>query len=365
MHSAELSWVLHRAYASPDSSHSPPPDSSDAITLARKLDVLGRIASRIPGSRLLLDLGTTGLQAALADRSAAARQALRILRSSDRVSQVAARNGIPIVFLKGAALHLSNRTGVASRPASDVDVLVPRQLALAFHRTLMTSGFSPLGPSRSEHHLQPLAEGRDPPVEIHLEIPGCTVPDIAGSVVLEDLARHGLLERIPSLPGDSFVPAASFLAAHAIVHGLVDHGFGADRYPPMRMLGDVADCRDSFMKISQFVGNSVSRGEIIAVIELVEFLVSGRQPPTSSATGRLLAHVVSGSIDTDYRNALRLRQMLHLLRTGSLSTIRTKTEGRFPGLYPLPGIPGIRNAVMQLWQLLLAELRVRQRQLPG
>jgi hypothetical protein len=364
-----LAWVLARAFAAPDFEVPRPTDPPHALSLAQDLDLLGRIASRIPDQTLALELGAPGLMSAIAERRRVAASTLRILRTAGRVAEIAAGAGLPVAFLKGTALHLTGHALVSARSASDVDVLVPGGRARDLQHALVAAGFEPRGTTRSLHHLAPLGQRGDPWVEVHLEIPGCVVPGSDGSMNFETLDGNDYLVPLVALPGRSVAPAPAILAAHALVHGIDDHGFGADRYPPMRMLCDLADVLGPAPlpppiagQVGRFVGDAVSPVEREAALNLVARLVLGDLTVLGEPgpAGTLLAHLVAGALDPDYRDALRLRQVAFLVRHRPAAIVRDKLGHRMGTLSPEPGPVRLWNAATLLARLLRAEVRVRR-----
>lgn len=361
-----LAWVLARAFASGDAPVRPPPDASRALALARDLDLSARIASRVDRRILAADLGDPRAADALEDRRRVAAQALHVLRVARDVALAATDAGVPLAFLKGAALHLGSHVAVSARGASDVDVLVDAGRAADLHRALSDRGYRARGTNRSDHHLPPLGRGDEPWVEIHTEVPGCRLPGRTGPLTLAALADAGLLEPVDGLPAPVRIPRGTVLAAHALVHGIDDHGFGADRYPPLRMACDLADLLGpgapdpaTAAAVRSFVGDVVTPGESLAALELVAGLCAGvlaralEAPPA----GRLLAHLVAGGLDPAYRDALRLRQTVHLLRTRGFRALGAKARHQLQDLGP--GAARIPAALRLAARLLRAEAVVR------
>lgn len=367
--SSDLSWVLHRAFGPPDASLSPPAAPGQTLDLARDLDLLGRIASRVPGPRLRQDLGHDAFETVLDERRSIAAWALRVLRTARIVAEAADPLDLPVAFLKGAALHLAEHTPIAARNASDVDVLVPADRAQALHAALVARGFCSPGPSGSAHHLAPLVREDALPVEVHLRIPGCPLPG-SGPATHDSLDRAGLLRPLADLPGRARVPVPAFLAAHALVHGIEDHGFGPDRYPPLRMVCDLADLVSTSAAdaptrsaIRRLVGPEVSPLEFQAALDLVERLARGNPPTASDRTPecRLLAHLVAGALDDDYRDALRLRQIAWLFRHRPLATLREKLAFRWDARPPASAPGRVFRTASQFARLVRADLRLRFR----
>jgi len=80
-----------------------------------------------------------------------------------------------------------------------------------------------------------------------------------------------------------------------------------------------------------------------------------------SPAGKLLAHLVAGALDTDYRDALRLRQVAFMLRHRPLASLRDKLGPRMDALSPEAGPDRLWKTVLMLARLVRAEIRVRTR----
>jgi hypothetical protein len=104
---------------------------------------------------------------------------------------------------------------------------------------LAAGGFSPSAVHDTRHHLRPLEHPLAGSVEVHVAIPGVRVGRDRSSVV-EDLHRAGLVEPMPGFAG-LLVPTTAILAAHAIAHGIGQHGMSPHAYPLLRMVGDLLD----------------------------------------------------------------------------------------------------------------------------
>jgi hypothetical protein len=290
-------------------------------TLARSLDVAARIASRIARDVLRAEIGADGASALAAARGVAALGNERHEAVAREVASCAERLGVPVLFLKGMALHLTHRTPIDSRSSSDVDVLVADRSLPALAHALQREGFRPdLGGPACEHQLPALHRAAGECVDLHRFLPGVRLPGDRGFAGALSLARRELLEPVAELAGECFVPAPAVLAAHALVHGLAQHGFAPGSYPGTRMLADLLDLgwgdAGASLHYDQAVGltSHVRSDEARAVWVLCAALRAGETFPAilrsdGSPAHVLLAHVLAGATDPTYREALKLRTL--------------------------------------------------------
>jgi hypothetical protein len=139
-------------------------------------------------------------------------------------------------------------------------------------------------------------------------------PDAGGSATVAALARAGLLEPAPGLPGCS-VPARPVQMAHTLVHGIGQHGFWPASYSLLRMLADLIDLgfhgeADAPLaeRAVRLVARDVAPEEAEAVRGLCQALALGEEIEEVSAPGSaaLLRHILAGRLDAGYAAALRL-----------------------------------------------------------
>ncbi len=342
--SPEVRWTLLRAFASKDLAATSVPSPGSLCELARRLDLAPRIAFRWDGETLAREVGEAG--ALIAARGLAALGADRQLALAREVAILARAYGVPIALLKGAALHATGVVPAGSRWTSDLDVLVPPEAVADFDAALRAEGFrSNPGAVGCEHQTAPLHRGEGEIVEIHRFPPGVAAPGSRRFVTLGRLANAGMLADLPNWPAPVSVPAPAILAAHALVHGLAQHGFGPRGYPLTRMLADLADLGaagpggEALMAGAHaWTERHVSAEEVRAVLELVRQLVAGRVEASP-----LLSHVLAGLLDDDYVASLKLRA----LGSGPSQHSRAFAIGRdawhalFPGAEQLAGLyPG-------------------------
>ena len=327
--SDELRWVLVRAFGPAEAAVPRAIDAPRAIVLARQLDVASRIATRheltLPdelGHEAARQLGFQRLQALALDR------VLSALRSE--VVTAAAGLAIPVVLLKHAALRRSGWVQEGERNARDVDVLVPRARASELQRQLNERGFRS-GASAPSLHLPTLTRHPGEAVEIHHCLWGLRLAGSARDMSAEDLIS-GRCE--PASDG-SFIPKAEVLAAHAIVHGLIQHRTSPRDYPAIRALADLVvlglSGNEVEARCQEYVRHVASPALTRAALRLSSALRAGVDVFTLDRAGpefQLLSHVVASSEDDAYRRALRFERILELRGLRDASAALGRALGR-------------------------------------
>lgn len=313
----DLRWVMARAFGPVATPHGDAAAGDAAAALAERFDLAARIGSRVPLSTLQAELGEAGAERCrLANRRAVA-LALRQQELVSRVADLTGAIGLPIVLLKGAALILGGHAPAGSRAVADLDVLVAGGAAEVLQAALCRHGFAPCGEAY-EHHLAPLASDLGL-VEVHRVLWGVGLADSRRSASLEELAAAGLLRPAPGFAAGVWLPVPSALAAHAVLHGLVQHGLAPAAYPALRVLADLldlglADGTVSPPAVSPLISRYVTPSELAVLTTLcgalaagdVDALVDARD---ASAPRRLLDHLVAGQLDRDYAHSLKRRQL--------------------------------------------------------
>lgn len=339
----ELEWVLKRAFEpTPMRLNCPGPQA--AVVLSNALGVGARIASRNARSVLEDELGTPEVRRLLAALGAALLGNETLLRTTREVSEAAADLGVPIVVLKGMALHLTERTPPGARWASDVDILVAQENLAPVAAALEKRGYRPdPGGPPCDHQLPGFQRGPGENVDVHRFLPGVRLPGQRAFVDFAALESNGLLAPRPMLPGSSFVPADAVLAAHALVHGISQHGFAPQSYPMLRMVCDLVDlgvgspsAAATWTRATALTEGHVSAVEADATWTLCKRLTSAAPLPSVLPRDRdpadaLLAHVLAGALDPVYRDSLRLRVF-----------------GSTPSVLPRP-LPWLRDVARSLW----------------
>ena len=315
--SPEVRWMLLRAFGPAGAPFPAPVDPARALAEARRFELSARIAARQGRAGLEAELGAETAAAFQRDRSLAAALGLRLLDVLRDVAETAAPLGLPLVLLKFVALDAAGLPVLGSRPACDVDLLAPAGRAEELQRALVSRGYGESGLSEAEHQLPALSHPEGLKVEVHRTMPGVR---LAGreSATVETLQAAGLLAPVPDLPGRCFVPARPVLAAHALVHGLGQHGFWPDSYPLFKMVGDLVDLgwAEEEETVAAWVTKDVPRAETEAVRRLCAALAAGseggergdpaRWPDPEAGEAVLLRHLLAGRLDEDYAAGLRL-----------------------------------------------------------
>lgn len=315
--SNELRWVLLRGFAPPATAVPYGIDAATVVRLSLELDLAPRIATRHSailvqelGSESARELSVSRLQALAINRVL---QALRY-----EVLNTARSLSCPIIWLKHAALSHAGLIDQGERFARDVDLLVPEPSASSLRRALSERGFRS-GADTPQYHLPPLHRASGEVIEIHTALWGVQLPGDAPE--REGLSATRLISEgwVDSLADGSFVPKHPILAAHAVVHGLVQHRTSPEGYPIMRVLSDLcslsAQHEASIDQGLDLVAFAVGRELSQAARHLSTALSHGRDVFSLSADSperQLLSHLVASAIDPEYRRALRFERVLDL-----------------------------------------------------
>lgn len=308
----EVRWLLLRAFGPPDTSFSEAIDPAAALAAARRFEVSPRVAARQGRGRLVAELGSEAAAGLQRDLLATVAQGLRLQALLTDVTAVAAERSIPLVLLKYAALEASGVLDAGARAACDLDLMAPPEHAEELQEALVARGFRSSGLPESEHQLPALIHPAGGVLEVHRLVLGVR-PDGAGSATVATLERAGLLEPAPGVPG-CFLPAREAQMAHALVHGIGQHGFWPDSYPLLRTLSDLVDLgfhgetgTPLARRAMGLVARDVSPEEAEAVRELCAALVAGEDLTSGTSPGALLLrHILAGRLEPDYAAALRL-----------------------------------------------------------
>lgn len=161
---------------------------------------------------------------------------LRMQRELLLIHRILESVDIPHIALKGAYLAFYAYPHPALRPMRDLDILVPREMALRAYRILLEAGFARAGQLQGEleavlesrNHLPPLvsAAGRVP-VDLHSRLstpcPDREVPDLTD----EDLMWERTIRRPIAGTSLSFLCPEDLLlhlVGHAVYHHQLDNG---------------------------------------------------------------------------------------------------------------------------------------------
>lgn len=311
-------WMLLRAFG-PVGAAAAAVEPHAVLALCRRFEVSSRVAARQGRARLAAELGAAAAEGFARDQAAAAGGGLRIVALAERVAAAAAPLGARPIFLKLAALELSGALAPGSREGCDLDVLVPAGRAGELQAALVGAGFraSPMPPY--EHQLAAL-ESAGGIVEVHRMLLGVRV---AGrrSATAEDLEREGLLQALPALAGHAAAaPVPAVAAAHALVHGIAQHGWAPHAYSLLKMVADLVDLGFAgpdgpalAERAARWIARDVAPAEVEAARCLGAALAAGAAPGDLVGWGKspapeavLLRHALAGRLDPGYERALRL-----------------------------------------------------------
>lgn len=310
--------MLLRAFGPVAAPAAAPVDAPAALALARRFEVSARIAARQGRERLAAELDPEAAAGFAHDRVAAAAVSMRLMAAAGQVATLAAEPplAIPLTFLKLAGLEGAGLLAAGSRAACDVDVLAPAARAEELWQALVAAGWRGEGPAY-EHQLPALAHPERGVVEVHRLVPGLRLGG-GSSATWEDLEREGLLRPLAELPGRCSAAVPEVQAAHALVHGLGQHGFSPSAYSLLKMMADLQDLGDGALtpRALAWVARDVPTPEAAAVRRLGARLAAGEDPAAwaigaGGAGGELpeatlLRHILAGRLDADYASALRL-----------------------------------------------------------
>ena len=325
----EVRWALLRAFGPPERDCAPPPDAESALEKARRLSLSARIAARVPRVRLVAELGEAVAGAFVADFRGAAASTVWLGQFAREVASVAQPLGVPVILLKHAALDCSGVLELGGRSVSDLDALVPERRARELRGALLQRGYREVDFHPEEHQLPPMSHPSGAVVEIHTAIPGLCLGRGRAWADADALLRRGLTAPAQGMPTGCFVPSREVLLAHLLVHALDQHGLAPFSYPLLRAVGDLLDLRFASGELAAFLAGpfewirlAVSEAEVRAFAELGDRLAAGDETLAADGAaaddaGRLLAHIVAGTFDGSYQQALKFQAMSHRRHHGS------------------------------------------------
>jgi hypothetical protein len=303
----ELRWVLHRAFAAPDAPAPPPGDPSSAFDLATRLDLAPRIAARAGATLLTAEVGPIAATFTRTLHLTAA-SALLHQHTLKVVASLAESRGISLVILKGCAMGLLGISSPGARGFCDLDILVAVDRIPEMTAALVEAGWKLAPFLPSELHVPGLSHPSLGTIELHRCVLGVRVPGSRRSIDGLSMDAVGLTQTVPTFNGTVRAPSIPVLTAHALVHGLVQHGYLPAFYPLFRLLADLQDLVAAGADLQDaipFLGE-IDANDLDAVETLLKALGEGTAldlPPGPPRT--VLAHLVAGSLDLHYRVALK------------------------------------------------------------
>lgn len=316
--------MLLRAFGPPEAAAPEELDLELAAGTAAALGLAARIGAR---ARQAPELASSpAVKASFTRASAAAAvEQLRAREAAGEVATAAAAEEMPCCFLKGVALEASGVLLAGGRPQGDVDVLAPEGSSTRLADALVRRGFRPGVGESYPHHEPPLQHSRLGLVEVHRHLPGVSLPGARRFATFDDLAAARLLVRWLELSGETWLPSPPALAAHALAHGLAQHGFRPFAYPQLRLLADLVDlgvAGDGGVELlaaaSSLVERWVPAVEVQAAGDACLLLTRGAvRLDGGDPAVLLLRHMVAGIFDERYREALKLQDLAQPLHDGS------------------------------------------------
>lgn len=343
--------MLHRAFAKPEIPVPPPGNLVAAVDLALRLDLAARIGARNRPEALKAELGPAAGEITRALHFSAA-NGLRYEITLRQVAARAAALGVPLVILKGSAIGLLGISAAGARSFSDLDILVPVDRILELRSALVADGWTRSALPGSEHQEAPLTHPAFGMIELHRCVPGVRPPGSRRSFDARELLDAGLTEETPGFGGVVRAPARAILVAHALVHGLVQHGYAPGSYPLFRFLADLQDLgvgRQGLEEAGRFL-RDLDPGDLAAIASLLATLESGTTLELPAGPPRsLLEHLVAGVLDPAYALGLKtdprslrspsdLPAAVAALRWIYKSTVLTRAQ--VDAIYGRPARPG-------------------------
>ena len=320
-----LRWVLARAYATADTVLSET-EGGAAVELALRFGLAARIAARQSADRLVGELGSAAAATIKRQRALATAQEMRLFETLTEVDGAAADLRVPYVPLKGQALVLGGFAPEGGRPSSDLDLLVPEGKLDALQKELVRRGLEIAGEAY-EHQAPALRHSSGGVVELHRIVPGVRLA-AKKSATFDALAAAELLGPPAAAMrfrprGDLRMPRRELLAAHALAHGIAQHGLAPAAFPGFLFLADLVDLafrgsggRAALATIAPWIAKDVSFEEAEAALDLATALAAADATlfgaPRSPAR-LLLDHFHAGLTDPRYATSLKTRLLEHPL----------------------------------------------------
>jgi hypothetical protein len=317
---ADLAWLLRAAFVN-DVSPSLPKSSEHALLIARATQLSGRVAARLGAWRGGSSLGALAQDFGEDYYANIAKETL-LMQAQQRINELAERLQIPMIAVKFGGLRLAGVIAPGARIVADLDVLLPKARARDFWHALLTAGFLRTNTHEYPHQLEALVDPYGAVIDLHVHLPGVVV-ERGGFATADQLIARGLVTRTR---GTMFVPSAGVLAAHAIVHALVQNRSTPQTYSPLRMLSDVMDLRrmapnvvhDAASYLAPQLGTTCETLERLCAV-LAEGAFDG---PSFDGTSEqtMLWHCLAARLDFDYAERLRAAGLANKFRDGSSAT---------------------------------------------
>jgi hypothetical protein len=360
----ETRWCVLRAFGPADRPAEPETlNHSQVFRVAGLLSVGARIAARTPLAVLQAELGPDAARQLLITQAYTQAMTTRLLGVAREVGICLESLGERGALLKGTALVATGAVAAASRPISDLDLLVTRETVPELQCILIERGFTASDVPPQEQHASPLSRGSSM-VELHTSLLGIRLGPGGPWADLPALEAAGHLAPLDDWPASIVVPDRDIMLAHILAHGLAQHGLTPDKYPLARMLQDLIDLgfqhlgEGDLERIGAMIAADVSIRELRATRGLCAALVSADLIAPAQDSGDvwlLLCHVIAGALDEKYTKALRLRSMVEFPVSGGRSVIRRVaqticlTRGQVDAIYGRQR-SWLGYALLRLWR---------------
>ncbi|MES1185317.1 MAG: nucleotidyltransferase family protein [Myxococcales bacterium] len=312
---ADLAWVLRAAFAT-DESLTQPSDPQHALEIARATQLSGRVAARLGASRGA-SLGARSAELS-ADYYANVAQETLLVQAQHQIADLAERLRIPTIAVKFGGLRLAGVLSIGARAVADLDLLLPQGSARELWRALLAAGFQRTNTHEYPHQLEALRSPFGAVIDLHVHLPGVIVEK--GSFASADqLIVHDLVTRNGAL----LVPNKAVLAAHAIVHALVQNRSTPQTYSSLRMLADLMDLQYQEPQVLKDAARYLAPElrETCDVVERLCIALSNGDFASPSLEGTseqiLLWHCLAGRLDSDYAQRLRAAGLTNKFREGA------------------------------------------------
>ena len=263
-------WTVHRAFG-PVETDVPEMEvttGQEALRWASLIGVTARIGRRIDSDLLAIEVGQA---AAAAFRSASVVAALRMAVIEKVLADVlvpCVEHRVPVMALKGLALHLAGFAIPGSRACGDIDLLVPRSAGKLLEKVLLSRGFRSHGHLVDSHHPWILVHRHGIAVELHVWLPNVRIGGREAD--FEVLTGGGLCSSSGNAGKQLLLPSEEVLASHLLAHGTARRY----SYPFGRLLADLADLRWSADRWSAYLAGEFSWVQESVDVELVESCIA-------------------------------------------------------------------------------------------
>lgn len=329
-------WALLRAFGPIGATGPAIQNHSEVGQVTRRLGLMSRVFGRCPRDFLRAELGAFYDDQAREMHVTAAR-GLALERCLRVVDSAAEALNVPYALIKGAALMRTGVTPVGLRGSCDVDILLSNRDASLLQSRLKSSGFRERTPTHPRYHYPMLIDDAGGAVEIHTSLPLMRISPRQRQVSFQHLREGQRLGPAPELSRFAHVPSPEILLAHAISHAIAQHGYLPQSYPLLRLVADAVDLdlvnnSDRMKQALSFVQPDVSEQEVYALRDLAEALLAGNVASAWSdngTVGRLLRHMVCGSLDSAYCSGLKVYQAAYLLRSAPGEFVREYGRATF------------------------------------